>query len=356
MRHAVIMAGGSGQRLWPLSRKMRPKQLLRLFEGASLLQVAYRRLEGIFDPQNVYVVTSAAYAEMVAAELPELPRANIIGEPVGRDTANAIGLAAHLLSLRDPDGMMAVFTADHIISPRHAFDAAIRSGLEVAERHTDSLVTFGIRPDSPHTGYGYVHRGEQLEPGVWRVREFKEKPERHVAESYVQSGEYFWNSGMFCWKLRTILGELERNLPENHRALAELAAGWEALSTSLEGGARFQALKPISIDYGVMERAGHVLVVEMNCRWLDVGSWSAIGVTRKPDEAGNLVIASRALALSGGDNVLISEDGHLIVTLGVSNIVVVHSDDVTLVCHRDYEQQCRELPRVCRERFGDQYE
>jgi mannose-1-phosphate guanylyltransferase len=357
LRHAVIMAGGWGTRLWPLSRRKRPKHLLRLIEGQSLLQVARRRLENLFDPENIWVVTSSSYLDMVAAELPDIPRANLIGEPVGRDTANVIGLAGHMLALRDPEGTMAVFTADHLISPLHIFADAIRTGLEVADEHPDSLVTFGITPDSPHTGYGYIQRGEELRPKSYRVRAFQEKPTRQTAEAYVVSGDYFWNSGMFCWKLRAILTELERSLPDNHRELAALAALWNEPGKVAERDQRFTALAPISIDFGVMEKARNVIVVEMRCRWLDLGSFSAVARTRRPDEAGNILITPMGLSLGGGDNVLVSESpDHLIAALGVSNIVVVHSRDATLVCHRDHEQQVRELARLCRERYGERYE
>jgi mannose-1-phosphate guanylyltransferase len=371
MRHALILAGGTGTRLWPLSRKNRPKQLLRLFEGSSLLQAARRRLEPLFPPENIWIATSASYLEAVASELPDLPRSNLLGEPAGRDTANAIGLAAHLLVRRDPEGTMAVFTADHLITPQHAFVAAIRTGLDVAEAHPDALVTFGIAPDSPHTGYGYIHRGQALGPDTYEVRQFKEKPSRGLAEEYLRSGEHFWNSGMFCWKLRTILHELERNLPENHRLLAQIASQWSAPDRDPGTGAGppdappagrsernrlFESLRAISIDFGVMEKAQRVLVVEMKCRWIDLGSWTAIAATRKRDEAGNVIIAPRAMAISGGDNILVSERDHLIVTLGLSDLVVVHSEDVTLICHRNHEQQIRELARMCRDRYGEQYE
>ncbi len=374
MRHALILAGGTGTRLWPLSRKNRPKQLLRLFEGSSLLQAARRRLEPLFPPENIWIATSASYLEAVASELPDLPRSNLLGEPVGRDTANAIGLAAHLLVRRDPEGTMAVFTADHLITPQHAFVAAIRTGLDVAEAHPDALVTFGIAPDSPHTGYGYIHRGQALGPDTYEVRQFKEKPSRGLAEEYLRSGEYFWNSGMFCWKLRTILHELERNLPENHRILAQIASQWSAPERDPGTGAGgpdappahppgrsernrlFESLRAISIDFGVMEKAQRVLVVEMKCRWIDLGSWTAIAATRKRDEAGNVIIAPRAMAISGGDNILVSESDHLIVTLGLSDLVVVHSEDVTLICHRNHEQQIRELARMCRDRYGERYD
>jgi mannose-1-phosphate guanylyltransferase len=356
MRHAVIMAGGAGTRLWPLSRKLRPKQLLRLFDGQSLLQIARQRLVGLFEPQNIWVITSAHYLDQVAHELPDLPRANLIGEPMGRDTANAIGLAANLLSRRDPAATMAVFTADHIIRPQERFAAAIGAGLGAAERHADSLVTFGITPRSPHTGYGYLHRGAALGPQTYRVAEFKEKPTREVAERYVSTGEYYWNSGMFAWRASAVLAELERCLPENARGLAELAAGWDRWSGTDESARRFERLHKISIDFGVMEKARSVLLVEMNCDWMDVGSWTSIAATRTPDEHGNVAIAPQSLVMDGKDNILVTESNHLIVTLGLSDVVVVHSDDATLVCRRDQVERIKDLARRREEAFGQKYE
>ncbi len=355
MRHALIMAGGSGTRLWPISRRRRPKQLMRLFDGASLMQLARRRLDGLFPPEQIWVVTSADYIDQIAAELGDLPRENLIGEPVGRDTLNAIGLGAMALRQRDPDGTMAVFTADHLITPQDKFAASIESGLRAAETYADHLVTFGITPDSPHTGYGYVHRGQPISPGVYRVREFKEKPVREIAEHYLKSGEYYWNSGMFAWRIETIVRELERHMPDNHRMLSELASRW-ASAPGQELRAAFEALPRISIDYGVMEKAERVLVVEMPCEWKDLGSWEAVASTCKPDRLNNVILAPRALPVGGKHNILVSEDDHLIVTLGLSDVVVIHSGDSTLVCHRDYLQHVRELQDLRVKHFGDQFE
>ncbi|MBU0618354.1 MAG: mannose-1-phosphate guanylyltransferase [Planctomycetes bacterium] len=356
MRHALIMAGGSGTRLWPLSRRQRPKQLLKLFNGASLLQHSRRRVEGLFAPHNIWVITSAEYLDLVAEQLPDVPRANLLGEPVGRDTANAIGLAAHVLAQRDPGGTMAVFTADHLISPQDEFADAIEIGLAAAEQFPDSLVTFGIIPDSPHTGYGYVHRGEPVGEGAYQVVAFREKPSRDVAQSYVQSGEYFWNSGMFAWQISAILAELERCLPENHRTLAELARHWPNLAGTDQLADAFAGLKRISIDFGVMEKAGSVLVVEMNCRWLDLGSWSSIAETREPDSQGNFRIAPLSLILDGSHNIVIGEPDHLIAIMGLDDLVVVHGEDATLICRREHEQQIRELTKLRQKQFGERFE
>lgn len=356
MRHAVIMAGGSGTRLWPLSRKRRPKQLLRLFDGASLLQLARRRLEGLFAPENIWVITSANYIDQVAAELPDLPRGNLIGEPMGRDTANAIGLAANLLARRDPDATMAVFTADHIIQPQDRFAAAIEAGLVVAENSPESLVTFGIKPRSPQTGYGYIRRGAAAGAGTYRVAEFKEKPTRAVAEAYLRSGEYYWNSGMFAWRASAILAEIGRLLPENARGLTELGASWEQIAATAAARQRFERLPKISIDFGVMEKAARVLVVEMDCEWQDLGSWAAVAGTRTADADGNVQVGPQGLFVHSAGNVIVSEDQHLVVLLGVSDVVVVHSGDATLVCRRDQVERVKDVVGLVSASFGSTYE
>lgn len=356
MRHAVIMAGGSGTRLWPLSRRLRPKQLLRLFEGASLLQLARRRLDGVFPSQNIWVVTSAHYIDQVAEQLPDVPRANLIGEPMGRDTANAIGLAANLLARRDPEATLAVFTADQMITPQARFAASIQAGLQAAEDFPDSLVTFGITPTSAHTGYGYLRRGAALRPGVFRVAEFKEKPTSEVAATYFRSGEHYWNSGMFAWRVPTILAELERCLPDNARELKRLAADWDCVAGVPEAAVRFEQLRKISIDYAVMEKARDALLVEMTCDWQDMGSWLAIAATRTPDERGNVAISPRTLLADAQNNVLVSEADHLIVALGVSDLVVVHSGDATLICRKDQVERIKDLTQLRATRFGERYE
>lgn len=351
MRHAVILAGGSGTRLWPLSRRSRPKQLLRLFNNSSLLQLARRRLASLFPPERIYVVTSAVYLDQVAEELPDLPRANLIGEPIGRDTANAIGLAAHTLALRDPDGTMAVFTADHLISPEADFVTAIAGGLAAAEQYPDSLVTFGVRPDSPHTGYGYVGRGAPIAPSLFHVKQFCEKPNRQVAESYVASGEYFWNSGMFAWRIKTLIRAMTEYLPRNHAMLADLARDWDALAGTPELADRFGQLPRISIDYGIMEKHPYVLMAELNCKWLDVGSFRAVAAAAGgPDAQGNSAVGAALVELDAKNNIAVSEDNHLIALLGVDDLVVVHSPDATLVCRRDMAERIKELvPRTGRE-------
>lgn len=335
---------------------MRPKQLLRLFDGKSLIEIARQRLTGIFEPENIWVITSAHYLDQIADALLDVPRENLIGEPMGRDTANAIGLAANMLAQRDADATMAVFTADHIITPQDQFAAAITAGLEAAEAHAESLVTYGITPRGPHTGYGYLHRGEKLGDLVYRVAEFKEKPDLPTAERYVASGEYYWNSGMFAWRTSAVLAELKRQMPENAAGLADLAANWTRIAGTEACAAQFGDLAKVSIDYGVMEGARSVLLVEMDCDWKDLGSWISIAETREADEQGNVPVADNAMIVEGRNNIVVAEDEHLIVTLGVDDVVVVHSPDATLVCRRDQVEGIKSLVELRKEVFGEEYE
>jgi len=349
MWHAVIMAGGSGTRLWPLSRPARPKQLLRLFEGQSLLRRSFDRLIGLLPPERIYLIANGNYAEAVQAELPELPAGNFMAEPCARDTANAVGLAAHLLAQRDPTGTMGIFTADQIIEPTHLFCDTVRQGFETADRHPDALVTFGIVPRSPHTGYGYVRKGRRLTDGVHEVLQFKEKPDRATAEQYLASGEYYWNSGMFAWRIATVIEQIRKLHPETHAGLREVAAHFREPGTSEAVRERFAALPKISVDYAIMEKADRVLTVEMNCRWLDVGSWTALAEVIEPDACGNTVAAPNVRTLDAGNNIFVSESGHLIAAIGVRDLTIVHAEDATLICRREDAQRIKEMVEMLAE-------
>jgi mannose-1-phosphate guanylyltransferase len=356
MRYAVIMAGGSGKRLWPASRQDKPKQLIRLVDGKALLEVAVGRLEGMFDPAHILIVTNQAYSAQVSAMLPTLPPENIIGEPQGRDTANAIALAAEIIAARNPRAAMAVFTADHIIRPEEEFLACIEQAFAAAERDDKALVTFGIRPTYPNTGLGYVHCGEKDANGIRPVVDFKEKPDHHTARHYVESGEYFWNSGMFVWQVQTILGALRRLLPASAEALAPVGQAAKAGRDFTALLAKvYPTLPKISIDYAIMEKAGHVLMVELTCQWLDVGSWPALADVAALDSQGNAILAARAAMLDSNANVIYSDDDHLVAVVGMDNCIVVHTADATLVCNKSDSQRLRELVDWVGKHYGSEY-
>lgn len=356
MRFAVIMAGGAGKRLWPFSRRHRPKQLLPLVAGRSLLEIAVDRLTGLFEPENISVVTNAEYADQVAQTLSRLPRENTVGEPLGRDTANAIALATVILSARDADATMAVFTADHVIRPTERFAETVRTACEVAERHEQALLTFGIRPTWPHTGLGYVHCGQEVSDGVFRVRAFKEKPDHQTARRYTESGQYYWNSGMFVWKVGAIRAALEEFLPSSMSALEPVAQALRAGQDITEALAEaYPKLEKISIDYAVMEKAREVLMVHLDCEWLDVGSWGALENVCTLDEANNAVLAENAVILDGTDNVIVAEGDHLLAVVGMEECVVVHTPDATLVCNKSDSQRLKQLVGLIEKRFGPRH-
>ena len=352
---AVIMAGGSGTRLWPLSRRNRPKQLLRIVQGRSLIYSAFERLRLVFQPGDIYVIALAEHLPAMTAELPLLPPENFIGEPVGRDTANAVALAASILHEKDPDTIMGVFTADHLIKPADKFAETLRHGLLVAADHGDALITFGIKPAEPHTEMGYVQRGEPVAPGVWAVRSFKEKPDLDTARQYVTSGDYYWNSGMFVWKTATILERLRENLPESHAVTQRLAKAWHDPAGPDLARELYPGLRKISIDYAVMEKALKVLVVEMAVDWMDLGSWTALAAALGFDSMGNVKALKRLAAMFSRNNILVAEDEHLIAAIGVENLVVVHSPDATLVCHRNQLAQIKDLVAQIERDYGGFY-
>ncbi len=368
MNYGVIMAGGSGTRLWPISRNDKPKQLLRVVRGKSLLQVSYERLLGLLPPERIYVCTAAVHAPLVQADLPDLPPGNILGEPAGRDTANAVGFTAAVLHKHDPDAVCVVTTADHVIEPIDAFQAAIQKGFDAAADHPDVLVTFGIVPTFGHTGLGYVHRGEPLagaknNAGVYKVLAFKEKPDKPTADRYVESGRYYWNSGMFVWRADTVLAELAAHLPDSYAGLAEIAAAWGTPQQAKVVDAVYSGLKKISVDYAIMEPASqgkgkaHVAVVEMPISWLDVGSWTSLAETLATDEHNNAVGAEASLLIDSDDNIILSTvPDHLVSTIGVSDMIVVHTPDATLVCPKSESQRVKDLVGKLKEKFGTRFQ
>ena len=353
MRYAVIMAGGAGKRLWPLSRVSRPKQLLPLVGGKSLLALAVERLSGVFDSRNIWIITNAEYAQQIRKALPQVPPNNVVGEPEGRDTANAIALAVELIAAQDADATMAVFTADHVIRPQDCFGRAVEAACAAAEAHPDALVTFGVRPTWPHTGLGYIHCGKTLQDGVHEVVGFKEKPEHRKARRYIDSGQHFWNSGMFVWTLGAIRSALDEFLPDSMAKLAPVGrAARDGADIAGPLAEAYPLLKKISIDYAVMEKAPKVLMVELGCEWLDVGSWPALESVTERDDAGNAVVAENTLILDSFRNVIVSEDDHLLAVLGMDDCIVVHSADATLICNKSDSQRLKELVAQVSARYG----
>lgn len=356
MRYAVIMAGGSGKRLWPHSRQNCPKQLLPLVEGKSLMEIAVERLGGLFEPANIFVITNKQYADQIAEVLPDTPRENIIGEPTGRDTANAIALGAEILAGKDENATMAVFTADHVIRPQESFAKSVNLAMDTAEAHPDALLTFGIRPSWPHTGLGYIECGEAGSNGISTVKSFKEKPEHATARQYVESGRYFWNSGMFVWTVGAIRSAMKKLLPDSFKKLAPIApavSNGKDIAPLLEK--IYPTLEKISIDYAIMEKASKVLMVDLRCEWIDLGSWPALEDVLEQDSHGNVVLAKNHVVMDSFRNIIVSSDEHMISLLGIDDCIVIHSDDATMVCKKSDNQRLKELVTAVEKHFGDKF-
>ena len=343
----VIMAGGAGTRFWPMSTEARPKQFLSLFGERTLLQASYDRVAGMVPPEQVLVLTSARFVDLVREQLPELPAENVVGEPMRRDTSAAVALAALLCRERFGDPVMAVLTSDHLIQPVDQFQRTLMSAARGAAASHGALYTIGILPTYPAEGFGYLHRGDLLEEeeGVqhFKLQRFKEKPDRETAERYLESGEYYWNSGMFIWTTSAILAELETNLPDHikHLEPAVAKAGGPFFDEALT--AAFEPLRKISIDVGVMERAAEVRCVGSIFDWSDVGGWLALEEHLEQDIQGN-AHRGRLQTHEAKDNLVFCEDSNQVVALvGVDDLVVVRSGNVTLVTRRDQTEKIKKL-------------
>jgi mannose-1-phosphate guanylyltransferase len=360
MRHALIIAGGSGTRLWPMSRAALPKQLIPLVGGRSLLEIALGRLDGLLPPERRFVCAGQAHAEAIRRALPGLGVEQFLGEPCGRDTLNAVGFSAAVLARSDPEAAIAVFTADHVIEPVEQFQAIVSAGWELVERHPEALVTFGIAPSGPAVGYGYLELGERFDGGARRVRQFREKPDRPTAEQFFAAGpeRFLWNSGMFVWRAATLLDCIRRYAPENHAGLMRIADAWPTPRRQRVLEEVYPTLRKISVDYAVMEPASRdaavaVVALGMPLRWLDVGSWPSLAQTCPRDEQGNALAAERALLVDTRGTLVASNDPrHLIAAIGCDDLIIVHTPDATLVCRSDRADAIKELHRQVEERYG----
>ncbi|HLP83100.1 MAG TPA: mannose-1-phosphate guanylyltransferase [Phycisphaerales bacterium] len=380
MRYAMIMAGGAGTRLWPMSRKGEPKQLLRFIsrpgdkKPRALLELADARLDGLIKPEHRYICTAEAYRDAVSKLLPDYDKNQILGEPAARDTVNAVGFAAAILAKEDEDAVFAVLTADHVIEPMDTFRERMDLGFRLVENDPRRFVTFSIKPTYPATGFGYVERGtpvrdakqgkraaiDGVKEEAYHVARFVEKPDRARAEVYVESGDYAWNSGMFVWKAQTFLDALKQFKPESYDGLMEIQKAWGTKKFKSVLEEIYPTLPKISVDYAVMEpvtreaqkaeKAGKhdarfsVCTVQMDLQWLDVGSWPSFAETATADKQGNRAAGTgKTVQLNCRNTLSVTSEGHTVALLGVQDIIVVHTPEATLVMHASKAEELKQL-------------
>lgn len=349
--YAVIMAGGEGSRLWPLSRQSRPKQMVRLGSDRTLFQVAVDRLRLIFPPERIFVVTVADQAEGLQEQCPEIPQQNYLLEPLPRGTASVVGLAAVTLKKLDPQAVMAILAADHLIQDVDYFHRLLMDGLQLAE--DGYLVTLGIRPTYPATGYGYIQRGARLEGYdflTYEVEHFREKPNEETARLFMMDGNHDWNSGMFIWRVDRIWDEFQRLMPDLREKLNQISlADPQDYQETLRR--LWPTIKPQTIDYGIMEKASRVAVIPaVDLGWNDVGSWESIFEVFSRDPGGNIILDAEHLMLDTENSLLVSDHtGRLVVALGVQDLIVVDTQDAVLVCSRKYAQRVKEVVNLLKQ-------
>ncbi|MGB0334422.1 MAG: mannose-1-phosphate guanylyltransferase [Opitutales bacterium] len=346
-RYVVIMAGGRGERFWPESRNARPKQLLPIVGKKAMLAQTVDRLNGLIEPKDVFVITNAEQRAAVLEVCPELDPAKVIGEPMGRDTAAAVALATVLVRRENPEASFAMLPADAVIHDAEGLRSTLNSAFEVAEAKP-VVTTIGITASFPATGYGYIQQGDPLGEyagrAVYKVKRFVEKPNLETAQGYLDSRDYFWNAGMFIWSVPTIVAELKKSTPSLWQALQAVDQGLEA-GQSIDSllADHYPNLEKISVDYAIIEKADNVAMIESGFDWDDVGEWPAVARHYPHNEAGN-VVRGQAELLEASDNIVYCRDeNHLVALLGVKDLIVVKTEDATLVCHKDKAQEIKEL-------------
>jgi mannose-1-phosphate guanylyltransferase len=346
----MIMAGGAGKRLWPMSQPGQPKQLIPFLHGGQcLLDLAAARVQGLVASERLLICTGEAYRAPILDRLKEWTTECILGEPEGRDTLNAVGFTAAVLAKTDPDAIFAVLTADHVIEPVDVFQQHLETGFALIEDDPQRIVTFGITPTFPATGFGYVETGDAISEhaGAFLAKRFVEKPDEATAQSYLDAGTFTWNSGMFVFHAATVLEDIRRHHPDAAAGLEQIARAWGTPQQDEVLQRVYPTLPKTSIDFGIMEPvssegAGRICVVPMELTWLDVGSWPAFGDTLSADSNGNRGMGRRWVVDSTNTLVVSDDPDHEIAVIGIDDVVIVHTSGQTLVCHKDHAQKVKD--------------
>ncbi len=352
MIHAVIMAGGAGTRFWPESRVALPKQLLKMAGPRTMIQSTMDRLVGLCDPKNCLIVTNRQLVDAVAAQLPEVPGESLIGEPCKRDTAPCVGLAAFWIGKRDPTGIMLMLPADHVIQATSAFQAAVRKGAELVQADPTRIITFGIRPTYPSEAFGYIERdsvASSADLGVFRVKRFREKPNRQTAQQFLEAGGFYWNAGIFLWRVDTIKSALRRFEPEMYAHVECIAQALGAPQFTEVFEREFAAIGGKSIDYAVLEKYDNVWVIEAPFDWDDVGNWTSLSRLVGTDHSGNTIQATH-VGIDTTNSIVRGASEHLIVTVGLNDCIIVQTPDATLIANRNDEEKIRNVVKALSEK------
>lgn len=355
MLHAIIMAGGSGTRFWPASRACKPKQLLSLAGEETMIEATVKRLDKLAAPERILIVTNRKLIAPIQDCLPSFPAQNSIGEPCKRDTAPCIGLAAALVMRDDPEAIMAVMPSDHVITTDEQFTNALKQGEAIVVADPSCIVTFGIKPSYPAESFGYIERGDELKPaGAFLVKSFKEKPKADLAKQYVAAGNFFWNSGIFIWKAKTIWDALAKNEPEMFAHLDRIRAaiGKPDYAAVLER--EFEAIQGKSIDFAVMEKHPNVVMIEAPFSWDDVGTWQSLQRLLPTDPNGNTIVGKH-IGIRTSGTIVHNHGEHLVVTMGLKDCLIVHTPDATLVANKHDEEAVREVVKILEERGWNEY-
>ena len=355
-QYVAIMAGGIGSRFWPMSRTRYPKQFLDILGmGRTLIQQSYDRYSKVVPPSNVYVVTSHEYVDIVRAQLPELPASNILAEPSRKNTAACIAYIAFHLQAKDPDAVMIAAPADHLVTETEQFIETASKALDFVES-INSLVTIGIKPTHPNTGYGYIqHEMMQAAPDVFKVKTFTEKPSEEIAKAFIASGDFLWNAGIFTWKVSTVLTAFESHLSEVYEVFA---AEKEHFNTATERQA-IERIYPqctnVSVDFGVMEKASNVFVIPASFGWSDLGTWNSAWDNMEKDYFGNAVVGKNVMVVDANNCMVHAPDKKLVLLQGLRDYIIVDTEDALLICKKDKEQQIKEYVAEVKRNMGEHY-
>jgi mannose-1-phosphate guanylyltransferase len=351
--YAVIMAGGVGSRFWPRSKKKLPKQLLKIFGDDTMIQATVNRLNGLVEKENIFVITNELQRPEVINQLKDVPAENIIEEPFGRNTAACIGLASIIVKAKDPDAVTIVLPADHIIKDEEKFNQTLENAAKFANE-SKGLVTIGIQPTRPETGYGYIQINDTaVAENIFKVYTFAEKPNYATAVRFVESGDFLWNSGMFIWRVDVILDEIKNLMPDLYEGLAEIEKSLSTKNFKEELKTVYAQLKKISIDYGIMEKSSKVYLTKGTFNWSDVGSWEEVFQLSPKDEKGNST-EGKVYTNNVNDSYIYSP-GKVTAVIGLDNVIVINHEDTVLICRRDKAQDVKEIVEYLKMNKMDEY-